>query len=114
MISRALSGSPQRRRLRISQAVVGAGQSRRILEEVRHVPYIFHSYLHSSDAFGRRGADWAECIENIDIGGPALIRAAAKNHDWVTVVTDPSDYDAVLAEIELRLEVEIAKMGPRR
>ena len=33
-------------------------------------------------------------IENIDIGGPAMIRAAAKNHDWVTVVIDPDDYAA--------------------
>ena len=38
-------------------------------------------------------------MENIDIGGPALIRAAAKNHDFVTVVTDPSDYDAVMADM---------------
>ncbi len=46
-----------------------------------------------------RGAPWAECIENIDIGGPAMIRAAAKNHDFVTVITDPADYAAVLAEM---------------
>ncbi len=46
-----------------------------------------------------RGADFATCIENIDIGGPAMIRAAAKNHDFVTVVVDPDDYDAVLDEI---------------
>jgi phosphoribosylaminoimidazolecarboxamide formyltransferase/IMP cyclohydrolase len=39
-----------------------------------------------------RGADPATCIENIDIGGPAMIRAAAKNHRFVTVVTDPVDY----------------------
>ncbi|HTV88933.1 MAG TPA: bifunctional phosphoribosylaminoimidazolecarboxamide formyltransferase/IMP cyclohydrolase [Stellaceae bacterium] len=45
------------------------------------------------------GAGREECIENIDIGGPALIRAAAKNHDFVTVATDPADYDAILAEI---------------
>jgi len=45
------------------------------------------------------GADAADCIENIDIGGVALIRAAAKNHDAVTVVTDLSDYEPVLAEI---------------
>ena len=47
-----------------------------------------------------RGAPWADCIENIDIGGPALIRAAAKNHDFVTIVTDPEDYAAVLADME--------------
>jgi phosphoribosylaminoimidazolecarboxamide formyltransferase/IMP cyclohydrolase len=45
------------------------------------------------------GAGQADCIENIDIGGVALIRAAAKNHDAVSVVTDPGDYDRVLAEI---------------
>ncbi len=47
-----------------------------------------------------RGADFAECIENIDIGGPAMIRAAAKNHRFVGVVTDPADYDAVASTIE--------------
>jgi phosphoribosylaminoimidazolecarboxamide formyltransferase/IMP cyclohydrolase len=46
-----------------------------------------------------RGAEFEECVENIDIGGPALIRAAAKNHDFVTVITDPSDYDTVIAEM---------------
>jgi phosphoribosylaminoimidazolecarboxamide formyltransferase / IMP cyclohydrolase len=45
------------------------------------------------------GASFEDCVENIDIGGPALIRAAAKNHDAVTVVTDPADYDRVLAEL---------------
>ena len=44
------------------------------------------------------GASSDDCIENIDIGGVALIRAAAKNHEFVTVVTDPADYDAVLGE----------------
>src|SRR6266404_3885551 len=39
------------------------------------------------------------CVENIDIGGVALIRAAAKNHEFVTVVTDPSDYDSVLGDL---------------
>jgi phosphoribosylaminoimidazolecarboxamide formyltransferase/IMP cyclohydrolase len=46
------------------------------------------------------GADFETCIENIDIGGPAMIRAAAKNHDGVTVVVDPDDYAAVLAEMD--------------
>jgi phosphoribosylaminoimidazolecarboxamide formyltransferase / IMP cyclohydrolase len=44
------------------------------------------------------GASAEDCIEDIDIGGVALIRAAAKNHEAVTVVTDPADYDGVLAE----------------
>jgi phosphoribosylaminoimidazolecarboxamide formyltransferase/IMP cyclohydrolase len=46
-----------------------------------------------------RGAGFDECLENIDIGGPALIRAAAKNHAAVTVATDPADYDAILNEM---------------
>jgi phosphoribosylaminoimidazolecarboxamide formyltransferase/IMP cyclohydrolase len=45
------------------------------------------------------GADAADCIESIDIGGVALIRAAAKNHHAVTVVTDFGDYEPVLAEV---------------
>ena len=46
------------------------------------------------------GADLDACIENIDIGGPALIRAGAKNHDSVTVLVEPADYRLVLAEME--------------
>jgi len=42
---------------------------------------------------------YADAIENIDIGGVTLIRAAAKNHERVTLVCDPSDYDSVLAEL---------------
>ena len=47
-----------------------------------------------------RGADFAECIENIDIGGPGMIRAAAKNHDSVTVVVDAEDYAVVIDEMK--------------
>ena len=46
-----------------------------------------------------KGADYDTAIENIDIGGPAMIRAAAKNHGFVAVVTDTQDYDALLAEL---------------
>jgi phosphoribosylaminoimidazolecarboxamide formyltransferase / IMP cyclohydrolase len=49
---------------------------------------------------GLRGAEEDEVIENIDIGGPALIRAAAKNHAFSAVVVTPESYDAVLAELE--------------
>jgi phosphoribosylaminoimidazolecarboxamide formyltransferase/IMP cyclohydrolase len=45
------------------------------------------------------GAGREDCVENIDIGGVALIRAAAKNHEFVAVVADPGEYDAVLAEM---------------
>ncbi|MDE2444969.1 MAG: bifunctional phosphoribosylaminoimidazolecarboxamide formyltransferase/IMP cyclohydrolase [Alphaproteobacteria bacterium] len=46
-----------------------------------------------------KGADWDEAIENIDVGGPAMIRAAAKNHADVTVIVDPADYPAVALEL---------------
>jgi phosphoribosylaminoimidazolecarboxamide formyltransferase/IMP cyclohydrolase len=46
-----------------------------------------------------KNASYEDCIENIDIGGPAMIRAASKNHDDVTVVVEPSDYQSVLDEL---------------
>ena len=48
----------------------------------------------------RPGATLGEAIENIDIGGPAMLRAGAKNHDGVAVVVDPRDYDTVLAAVQ--------------
>ncbi|QBY02196.1 bifunctional phosphoribosylaminoimidazolecarboxamide formyltransferase/IMP cyclohydrolase [Rhodophyticola sp. CCM32] len=47
-----------------------------------------------------KGATYEECVENIDIGGPAMIRAAAKNHGFVTVVVDTEDYTPLLAELQ--------------
>jgi phosphoribosylaminoimidazolecarboxamide formyltransferase/IMP cyclohydrolase len=48
----------------------------------------------------RPDATLDEAIENIDIGGPAMIRAAAKNHDGVAVVVDPDDYDGVIESLQ--------------
>jgi phosphoribosylaminoimidazolecarboxamide formyltransferase / IMP cyclohydrolase len=48
----------------------------------------------------KRGVSEAEAVENIDIGGPTMIRAAAKNHAHVAVVVSPASYDAVVAELE--------------
>ncbi|MEM7776930.1 MAG: bifunctional phosphoribosylaminoimidazolecarboxamide formyltransferase/IMP cyclohydrolase [Pseudomonadota bacterium] len=56
--------------------------------------------LYPFEATVRRKEDAATCIENIDIGGPALIRAAAKNHEDVTVIVDPTDYPGLVAELE--------------
>ncbi len=47
-----------------------------------------------------KGGDYDTCIENIDIGGPAMIRAAAKNHAFVTVVVDVQDYDKLLGDMD--------------
>src|ERR1700758_3250920 len=56
--------------------------------------------LYPFEATVEKGADFEECIENIDIGGPAMIRAAAKNHDDVAVVVEAGDYQAVLDELK--------------
>jgi phosphoribosylaminoimidazolecarboxamide formyltransferase / IMP cyclohydrolase len=55
--------------------------------------------LYPFEASVAQGAADDACIENIDIGGPALIRAAAKNHDFVTVLTDPAQYPEVIAAL---------------
>jgi len=55
--------------------------------------------LYPFEATVAKGAGYDDCIENIDVGGPAMIRGAAKNHADVTVVVEPEDYAAVLAEL---------------
>jgi phosphoribosylaminoimidazolecarboxamide formyltransferase/IMP cyclohydrolase len=55
-----------------------------------------------------RGAPFEEVIENIDIGGPAMIRSAAKNHERVAVIVDPADYAVVLREIDAEGEISAA------
>ncbi|SFJ51147.1 bifunctional phosphoribosylaminoimidazolecarboxamide formyltransferase/IMP cyclohydrolase [Celeribacter neptunius] len=56
--------------------------------------------LYPFEAALARGAAYDEMIENIDIGGPAMIRAAAKNHGFVTTIVDVEDYDALIAELD--------------
>ncbi|MEM6578613.1 MAG: bifunctional phosphoribosylaminoimidazolecarboxamide formyltransferase/IMP cyclohydrolase [Pseudomonadota bacterium] len=56
--------------------------------------------LYPFEATVASGADPQSCIEQIDIGGPAMIRAAAKNHAFVTTVVDPQDYPALHSELE--------------
>lgn len=56
----------------------------------------------------RPGVTLAEAVENIDIGGPSMLRSAAKNHDSVTVVVDPADYAEVAEEIRSRGETTLA------
>jgi phosphoribosylaminoimidazolecarboxamide formyltransferase/IMP cyclohydrolase len=58
-----------------------------------------------AETVAKPGSSHADVIENIDIGGPSMVRSAAKNHARVSVVTDPSDYAGLLAEIEGSTEV---------
>ncbi|MGA0606017.1 bifunctional phosphoribosylaminoimidazolecarboxamide formyltransferase/IMP cyclohydrolase [Phenylobacterium sp. VNQ135] len=55
--------------------------------------------LYPFEATVAAGADYETAVENIDIGGPAMIRSAAKNHGYVAVCTEPSDMEAVIAEV---------------
>jgi phosphoribosylaminoimidazolecarboxamide formyltransferase/IMP cyclohydrolase len=61
-----------------------------------------------AETVAKPGAKHEDIIENIDIGGPSMVRSAAKNHARVAVLTDPSDYAEVLAEIEASGEVSLA------
>ena len=56
--------------------------------------------LYPFEATVAKGAERDEVIENIDIGGPSMVRSAAKNHAFVTIVTDPADYAGLLSELE--------------
>jgi len=53
-----------------------------------------------ASTIARAGCTYDEAIENIDVGGPAMLRGAAKNHDAVTVLVDPADYAPLLAELQ--------------
>ncbi|HRC56955.1 MAG TPA: bifunctional phosphoribosylaminoimidazolecarboxamide formyltransferase/IMP cyclohydrolase, partial [Kofleriaceae bacterium] len=59
--------------------------------------YPFEATL--TQARGDASVTWQDAIENIDIGGPAMLRSSAKNHERVAVVVDPQDYEVVLAEL---------------
>ncbi|HOV91417.1 MAG TPA: hypothetical protein PKW07_12020 [Syntrophorhabdaceae bacterium] len=72
-------------------------EHQRAMEEhnIKHIDMIVVNLYPFKDVVGK-GCDFAEAIENIDIGGPSMIRAAAKNFKYVTVVTDPEDYQDVM------------------
>ena len=57
--------------------------------------------LYPFEEMRRSGADYPSVVENIDIGGPAMVRASAKNHAYVSIVTEPDDYAALLNALEL-------------
>jgi phosphoribosylaminoimidazolecarboxamide formyltransferase/IMP cyclohydrolase len=61
------------------------------------------SNLYPFEEVRRSGAGYASIVENIDIGGPAMIRASAKNHAYVAIVTDPADYASVINALEMNL-----------
>jgi phosphoribosylaminoimidazolecarboxamide formyltransferase / IMP cyclohydrolase len=69
---------------------------------------VLYVNLYPFEATVARGADFDTCIENIDIGGPAMIRAAAKNYGFIAVATDADDMAAILEEAKLRRGTTLA------
>ena len=75
-----------------------AHQAAMIANDIRSIDLLVVN-LYPFEAALQRGANFDDMIENIDIGGPAMIRGAAKNHRDVTVIVDVADYDALIAEM---------------
>jgi phosphoribosylaminoimidazolecarboxamide formyltransferase/IMP cyclohydrolase len=69
---------------------------------IRPIDLVVVNLYPFEQTIARPGVSLEEAIENIDIGGPAMLRSAAKNHAFVTVVTDPADYAEVAAEIRTK------------
>jgi len=67
--------------------------------DIAPIDYVVVNLYPFKETIQKSDVTWEDAIENIDIGGPSMLRSAAKNHDSVTVVVDPSDYERVLEEI---------------
>jgi phosphoribosylaminoimidazolecarboxamide formyltransferase/IMP cyclohydrolase len=70
------------------------------LHDIQPIDLLVVNLYPFAETIARPNCSYAEAIENIDIGGPAMLRAAAKNHESVAVMVDPVDYPALLAELE--------------
>jgi phosphoribosylaminoimidazolecarboxamide formyltransferase/IMP cyclohydrolase len=68
--------------------------------EIKPIDLVVVNLYPFEQTVARPGVSLHEAIENIDIGGPSMLRSAAKNHDSVTVVVDPADYEAVASQIK--------------
>jgi phosphoribosylaminoimidazolecarboxamide formyltransferase/IMP cyclohydrolase len=68
--------------------------------DIRNIDMVVVNLYQFEKTVAKRGVTLEEAVEHIDIGGPTMIRSAAKNYKDVTVIVDPADYDAVLKEIE--------------
>jgi len=78
----------------------GIDESVMALHDIVPIDLLVVNLYPFAQTVARPACTYAEAIENIDIGGPAMVRAASKNHDAVTVLVDPHDYPAVLAALD--------------
>jgi phosphoribosylaminoimidazolecarboxamide formyltransferase / IMP cyclohydrolase len=65
-----------------------------------HIDLVVVNLYPFENTLARPDASYEDLVENIDIGGPSMLRSAAKNHARVTVVCDPADYDSIIAELD--------------
>ena len=78
----------------------GIDESVMALHDIVPIDLLVVNLYPFAQTVARPACTYAEAIENIDIGGPAMVRAAAKNHDAVAVLVDPTDYAAVLGALD--------------
>lgn len=67
--------------------------------EIRWIDLVVVNFYPFSEVIQKKELSWDEVVEYIDIGGPTMVRAAAKNFAWVSVVVDPNDYQQIVTEI---------------
>jgi len=78
----------------------GVDESVMALHGIERIDLLVVNLYPFAETVARPACTYSEAIENIDIGGPAMVRAASKNHDAVAVLVDPNDYAALLAELD--------------
>jgi phosphoribosylaminoimidazolecarboxamide formyltransferase/IMP cyclohydrolase len=78
----------------------GVDESVMSLHNIERIDLLVVNLYPFAETVARPACTYSEAIENIDIGGPAMVRAASKNHDAVTVLVDPADYASVLTELD--------------
>ena len=78
----------------------GVDESVMTLHGIERIDLLVVNLYPFAETVARPACTYSEAIENIDIGGPAMVRAASKNHDAVTVIVDPADYATVLTELD--------------
>jgi len=78
----------------------GVDEAVMALHQIEPIDLLVVNLYPFAETVARPNCGYGEAVENIDIGGPAMLRAAAKNHESVAVVVDPLDYPAVVAELE--------------
>ncbi|MGA9232055.1 MAG: bifunctional phosphoribosylaminoimidazolecarboxamide formyltransferase/IMP cyclohydrolase, partial [Exiguobacterium oxidotolerans] len=70
-------------------------------QHIKPIDFVVVNLYHFKETVMKEDVPYADAIENIDIGGPSMIRSAAKNHAAVTVIVDPADYSEIINEINL-------------